>query len=241
MAIKTPKKNGKNNGNAAIKSVHRLINESFSWKCVIAFSMGLILSIMLYPQILQMAPPEYKVRSIITKDIQADRDFLVVDRAATEQKRVEAVENTRPVYDYDSDMPAKIETAISKAFLDMEKNAKEKSESPDNGKLSAEKAKKIFEDVSGITLTASEFKALNKKGFSLELCGDIVKLVYCIYGDRLIGNRDILSLHKNKGITIRDIENQEESDLDDLSSILDTGKMNSIIRKNAKVIFKTKK
>ncbi|MEA3487328.1 MAG: hypothetical protein U9R20_06695, partial [Thermodesulfobacteriota bacterium] len=61
MAIKPPKKNGKNNGNAAIKSVHRLINESLSWKCAIVFSMGLILAIMLYPQILQMAPPEYRV------------------------------------------------------------------------------------------------------------------------------------------------------------------------------------
>ena len=141
MAIKTPKKNGKNNGKAVFKSVHRLINESLSWKYAIAFSMGLILSIMLYPQILQMAPPEYKVGSIVTKDIQADRDFLVVDRAATEQKRVEAIENTRPVYDYDSNMPAKIEAAMSKAFLDMGENVKEKSKSPANGKLSLEKAK----------------------------------------------------------------------------------------------------
>ncbi|MEA3487093.1 MAG: HDIG domain-containing protein, partial [Thermodesulfobacteriota bacterium] len=222
-------------------SVHRLINESLSWKCAIVFSMGLILAIMLYPQILQMAPPEYRVGSIITKDIQADHDFLVVDKAATEQKRVEAVENTRPVYDYDSDMPAKIETAISKAFLDMGENAKKKSKPPDNGKLSVEKTKKTFEDVSGITLTASEFKALNKKGFSIEVCGDIVKLVYYTYGNRLIVNGDILNLHKNKGIIIRDIENQEESELDDLSSILDTGKMSSTIRENAKVVFKAKK
>jgi len=241
MAIKKPPQNGKNNGNAPIKSVHRLVSENISWKHAIAFSMSLILAITLYPQILQMAPPEYKVGSIITKDIQADRDFLVVDRAATEQKRVEAVESTRSVYDYDSDMPAKIATAMSKAFLDMGENPEEKSKSPDNGKLSAEKTKKTFEDVSGITLTTSEFKALNKKGFPIEVRDDIVKLVNYTYGDRLIGNKDILSLNKNKGIIIRDIESQEEKELDDLSLILDAGKINSIIRENAKVIFKTKK
>jgi len=243
MAIKKPPQNGKNNGNAPIKSVHRLVSENISWKHAIAFSMSLILAITLYPQILQMAPPEYKVGSIITKDIQADRDFLVVDRAATEQKRVEAVESTRSVYDYDSDMPAKIATAMSKAFLDMGENPEEKSKSPDNGKLSVRKRqKKTFEDVSGITLTTSGvLKALNKKGFPIEVRDDIVKLVNYTYGDRLIGNKDILSLNKNKGIIIRDIESQEEKELDDLSLILDAGKINSIIRENAKVIFKTKK
>ena len=145
MAIKNPPKNGNNNGNAAVKSVYRLISESLSWKFAIAFSMGLILAIMLYPQILQMAPPEYKIGSIITKDIQADHNFLVVDRAATEQKRAEAVENTRPVYDYDSDMPAKIAAAMSKAFLNTRKDDEKKSKSPDNGKLSIKKAKKTFD------------------------------------------------------------------------------------------------
>ncbi len=241
MAIKTPKKNGKNNGSAAIKYVHRLINESLSWKCAIAFFMGLILAIMLYPQILHIAPPEYRVGTIVTKNIQADRDFLVVDKAATEKKRAAAVESTRPLYDYDSDMPAKVATAISKAFSDMIKNAEEESKSPDKKKSSIEEAKKTFEDVSGIPLTTSEFKTLNKTGFSAEVYDNIVKLVYYTYTDRLISNMDILNLHRNKGIIIRNIENQEEKELDDLLSILDTGKMNSIIRKNAEVVFNTKR
>ncbi|MBW2648511.1 MAG: HDIG domain-containing protein, partial [Deltaproteobacteria bacterium] len=241
MAIKKPPQNGKNNGNAVIKSVHRLISENLSWKYAIAFSMSLILAIMLYPQILNMAPPEYKVGSIITKDIQADRDFLVVDKAATEEKRAEAIASTRPVYDYDSDMPAKIETAISKAFSDMIKNAEEESKSPDKKKSSVEEAKKTFENISGITITTSEFKTLSKKGFPVEVRDNVVKLVYYTYGDRLISNTDILNLHKNKGIIIRNIKNQAEKELDDLSSILDAGKMNSVIRKNAKEIFKTQK
>ena len=240
MAINKPPKNGKNNGNAGIKPVHRLTSEIFSWKCGIAVSMGLILTLMLYPQILQLAPPEYKVGAIVTKDIQADRDFLVVDRMATEQKKAEAAEKAKPLCDYDRDMPAKIGIAMSKAFLAMGENAKENSKPSDREKA-VEKAKKTFEDISGVTFTSGEFKSLDKAGFPIDVCNNIVRLVYYTYSNGLIGNENIINLHKNKGIIIRDIKNQEEKELDDLSSILDAGKMNALIRKNAKVVFEGKK
>jgi len=240
MSIKTPSKNGKNNGNAGIKPVHRFTSEIFSWKCGIAVSMSLILTLILYPQILRMAPPEYKVGAIVTKDIQADRDFLVVDRIATEQKKAEAVEKAKPIYDYDREMPAKIGIAMSKAFLTMGENAKENSKPPDREKA-VEKAKKTFEDISGVTLTSGEFKALDKSGFPIDVCNNIVRLVYYTYSSGLIGNKNVLNLHKDNGLIIRDIKNQEEKELNDLSSILDAGKMNALIRKNAKVIFENKK
>lgn len=240
IAIKKTSQNGKNKENGTINSVHRFISESLSWKLAISFSMSLILAIMLYPQILHLAPPQYRVGSIITKDVQADRDFLVVDKAATEQKRAEAVESTKPVYDYDSELPVKIDTALSKAFLDMRNNLKEDStKPPDNAKLSSEEAKKVFEDLLGISLTAAEFETLNKKGFSADISNNIVRLIYYTYSDKLIGNRDTLNLHKSMGITIRNIGNQEERELNDLSSIIDAGKINTIVRENAKTIFKT--
>ncbi len=241
MTLKTtPLTRIRNNGASGIKGVDWFAAEIYSWKSAIAFSMSLILAIMLYPQILNMAPPEYKVGSIISQDIQADRDFLVVDKAATELKRAEAIENTRPIYDYDSNIPAKIDAAMSKAFLYMRENAEEKSKLPDRKKTAAN-LKKEFEDISGINLTAYEFKTLSKKGFPLDLYSDIAKLVYSSYEDSLISSWDILSLHNVKGIIIRDIDNQEERGLDELSSILDAGKMNTILRNKAKTIFKPKR
>ncbi|MBN2539144.1 MAG: HDIG domain-containing protein [Deltaproteobacteria bacterium] len=220
--------------------MQKYTREIFSWKTGIAVSMSLILTLILYPQILRMAPPEYNVGSIITKDIQADRNFLVVDRVATEQKKAEAIEKAIPLYDYDRDMPAKIGIAMSKAFIAMAEYAKENSK-PSDKEESLKKAKTIFEDLSGITLTSAEFKALNKGEFPIDVCNDIVRLVYYTYSNGLIGNENVLNLQKDKGIIIRDIKNQEENELNDLSSILDAGKINALIPKNAKVIFESKK
>jgi len=241
MAIKKTHKNGTANTDAGIRLIDRFLSEIFSWKCGIAICVGLILTLILYPQILRIAPPEYKVGAIITKDIQADRGFLVIDRAATEQKKSAAVAATRYIYDYDSDMPAKIGIALSKAFLAMGEDAKADSASSGKEKTPIENPKKAFEDISGIPLTDGEFKTLAGRGFPVDMCNNIVRLVYYTYGTGLIGNRDVLNLHRDKGITIREIRNQEERDLNDLSSILDAGKMSGPIRKNAQTLFENKK
>ncbi|MBW2560426.1 MAG: HDIG domain-containing protein [Deltaproteobacteria bacterium] len=241
MAIKKPPQNGTANGDAGIRLINRILSEVFSRKSGIAICVGLILTLILSPQILRIAPPEYKVGAIITKDIQADRDFLVIDRAATEQKRAVAVESTRDIYDYDSNMPAKIGIALSKAFLATGEYIKGDIGTSDTKKTSAGEAKNQFEDISEIPLTDGEFKMLAGRGFPIDLCNNIVRLVYYTYGTGLIGNRDVLDLHRDKGITIREIRNQEEKDLNDLSSIRDTGKMRGLIRKNAAALFENKK
>jgi len=238
MKTKKNSQNGKNTTNGRFNFVQRFINETLSWKLAIAFSMSLILAIMLYPQILHLAPSEYMVGSIVTSDIQADRDFLVVDRAATEQKRTEAVENARAVYDYDRNMPGKIEAALSKAFFDIGEETTEPAESSDSDRVTVETLKKRFENASGIILADSEFNTLSKKGFPAEIYKDVIKLVSYTYADKLIGNRNNLNVHKNRGIIIRDIETQEERELDDLSLIVDAGEIHSIIGNNAKEIFK---
>ncbi|HPQ45105.1 MAG TPA: HDIG domain-containing protein [Syntrophales bacterium] len=240
MAQKKSLKNGKNNGNAGIKPVYKHTQELFSLKTAIAIAMSLILTLILYPKILKIAPPEYNVGSIITKDVQADRNFLVVDRVATEQKKAEAVGMTVPVYDYDRDMPAKIGIAMSKAFLAMAEYAKAGSEQTDK-EQSIGKVKTVFEDLSGISLTSGEFKTLEKAGFPIEICNTIVRLVYYTYNNGLIGDENIFNLQKDKGIIIRDIKTQEEKEFNDLSSILDARKMNNFVRENAKAIFENKK
>jgi membrane-associated HD superfamily phosphohydrolase len=241
MALKKPPQNGTANGDVRIRLIDRLLSEICCWKSGIAICVGLILTLILYPQILRIAPPEYKVGAIITKDIQADHDFLVIDRAATEQKKSAAVAATRTIYDFDSDMPAKIGISLSKAFLSTGESIKGNPGLPDSKKTSTGKAKKTFEDISGIPLTDGEFKTLALRGFPVDLCNDIVRLVYYTYGTGLVGNRDDLDLHRDKGITIREIRNQEEKDLNDLSSILDAGKMGGLIRKNAEILFENKK
>ncbi len=241
--LTTRKKNSQNgtpNGDSGTNHSSWINRRVFSWKNGVALCMSLLLTLMLYPQILHFAPPEYKVGAIITKDIQADRNFLVVDKAATEQKKTSAAAATRGIYDFDSDMPAKIGVALSKAFLAMSENAKTDNSSPETAALT-ERAKKSFEDISGILLTDDEFATLVRRAFPLNLCNNIVKLVYSTYAGGLIGNRDIAELNRERGITIREIKNQDERNMDDLSSIVDIGKISSLIQINSESLFKTKK
>jgi hypothetical protein len=240
MVIKKSPPNGTANGDERVRLTDRVFGEIFSRKSAIALGVGLILTLILYPQILHITPPEYKVGAIITKDIQADRNFLVIDRAATEQKRSAAVAATRAIYDFDSDMPAKIGIALSKAFLAMEGYI-QGNHGISTEKGTSEKAKKTFEDISGISLTDGEFTALARRGFPIDLCNDIVRLVYYTYRNGLIGDKETLALHRDKGITLREIRSQEERDLDDLSSIQDAGKMRGLIHKGAEELFENKK
>ncbi len=240
MATKTPPQNGTTNGDPRRKWMDRFLSDLFSEKSGIAIGVGLILTLILYPQILHIAPPAYEVGMIITKDIQADRNFLVIDRASTEQKRNAAIEATQAIYDFDSDMPAKIGIALSKAFLAVD-GYHPKNPAIAMGKESGEKAKKTFEDASGISLTNSEFVELSRRGFPIDLCTHIVRLIYCTYGDVLIGDKDALDLHRERGITIREIRNQEERELKDITSVLYREQVSDRLRKNAAALFNTHK
>jgi membrane-associated HD superfamily phosphohydrolase len=58
----------------------------------------LILALILAPEI-HFSTPKFKLGMIATKDVKADRDFLVEDQKSTEDKKNDAAENIKPVYD----------------------------------------------------------------------------------------------------------------------------------------------
>ncbi len=64
--------------------------------------------------------PHYSIGSIAIRDIKADHDFLVEDKAATEQGRLEASRSIEPAFDFDQTMPEEITKKITSAFLIME-------------------------------------------------------------------------------------------------------------------------
>ena len=52
MAIKKPPQNGTGNGDARTRLIDRILSPDFSWKFGIAVCVALILTFILYPQIL---------------------------------------------------------------------------------------------------------------------------------------------------------------------------------------------
>lgn len=201
-----------------------------------AISMGLLLSLLLTPHI-HFIHPTYKVASIATKNIRADRDFLVEDRASTEQKKMEAIENVKPVYDYDRDIPLSLGMNIARAFTSMEEKYYEIDEkkSHENKQDIFKKAKKEFDETLGTVLSVSEFNTLSKYNFSFDVCNDIVKLIYSTYNNNLIGQNIPSKREKDTGIIVRNVKTQNEKEIKDLSSILNINEAGELLQKQSRI------
>jgi membrane-associated HD superfamily phosphohydrolase len=83
------------------------------WSVIIL--LNILLALLLTPDI-HLSQPDYKIGSIATSDIKADRELLLEDRASTEQKRLEVIKDIQSVYDYDIEVPFQITANVAKAF-----------------------------------------------------------------------------------------------------------------------------
>jgi len=201
--------------------------------------MSLLLAVLLSPEI-HIITPKYKLESIATKDVKADSDFLVEDKVSTEQKKAEAVKRAKPIYDLDRYMPSRIGMTMSKAFLGMaevyNRVDREKLQ-PDTAKAIIKEARSEIENIIGLPLTDSEFKAFSSYKFPIDICNNNVKLIYSVYNEGIISREDFSGISTDNGIIIRNIKNQSEQEKYDLASILSLKTAYSHIEKNALFIL----
>ncbi len=186
----------------------------------ILFSMSIVLAMLVTPQT-HFKYPEYKVGSIATSNIKADRDFMVEKKSATARKKMEAINDIPSVYDYDSDAASPILANLTNAFSTMKEPGRFNESANSNLESSAapKQIKKDFEKAIGITLTADEFNTLYKNKFSSNLLASIKKLVTAAYSAGIITNVTFLQQEKDKGIIVRDVKSQSEKEFKDLSKI----------------------
>ena len=241
MFLKKKKnKNGKNNNSLAVRIVPDFFKNPLLQRWVIFISISLALAFILSPRITHIRPPDYEVGSIATRDIKADRNFLVEDRAVTEQKRLEAVNRAQSIFDYDRNLPAKIGMRMSKAFLIME-NAYMLIEKEDltskEKNLILNDARKQSEATLGITLSRSEFRSLNKNRFSFGVLNKTVKLLYSVYNKGPFVNEPFSNPDNEKGIIIRYIISREVVEKKNLSSILTLDDIETLLLENSQKIF----
>ncbi|MBN2568269.1 MAG: HDIG domain-containing protein [Deltaproteobacteria bacterium] len=233
-----PKKsiNGKKAISEKFFSLFPIARDLIFQRWLLAISVSLVLSLTIYPQIIYDNLPDYSVGSIATSNIKADRDFLVEDAASTKQKRLLEMEEVRPVYDYDSNMPAQMGIILAKAFLaageDL-RNAQKPNDPNFNKQL-----RSTFEELSTIKLTNNEYNTLYKYKFSFDICNDAVKLIYNIYNRGPVSDETIKNVNQGKGIIILDVKTQEEREIDDLSFITVMTDINKLIQEDSNAVLK---
>jgi len=207
---------------------------------------AMLLSGLLAPEI-NFSPPHFKVGSIAPKDIKADRDFLVEDRASTEQKKRESFERTRSVYDYDDTYTAKFIPSIPASFSKMRiacanlENARLADIQGLSGNKTFNAAKMDFERTLGIKLTEQELKILLRKKFSEDIANQIVLLLHAVYSDSYVVNSTLLANDLSLGIIIRNVKTQGVREQRDLSTLLSLENAQHLLLREAETILRDTK
>jgi putative nucleotidyltransferase with HDIG domain len=211
------------------------------WAIIVV--LNIILAFLLIPDV-QFSRDEYKVGSIAKRNIRADRDLLVEDKASAEQKKFEFIKDIKSVYDYENGISSQITATLTKAFvhanrsyLQLSSTGPSVENTPENIKESHRQIKKEFEESLGITLSDDEFYTLQKQKFSTSLSERISKLIAAIYSSELITNVTFLKQDIDNGIIIRDIKTQQERNERDLTSIRHIGNVDSLIRRKASMFL----
>jgi len=201
---------------------------------VLAATLSLIISILLFPNILSR-PKVYSIGDVAERDIKASRDFLIKNEELTEKNREKAVKGVLSVYDFDSSASnliprVKEAFAASRESLSQSfqmKGVEEPLSPPEGGThpIDLEADNLIGDRFFAILEIPSDEKALEgmmKLGFPVEVEEAIIRLISPLLEKGIAGNRTMLMSQAEKGgITLHEIYSRKESTVTDLSRFYD--------------------
>jgi putative nucleotidyltransferase with HDIG domain len=224
------------------KFLFSLLENNLFQRWAVGIVLCLILALILAPEI-NFSAPKLKQGIIAAHDIKADRDFLVEDQLSTKQKKNDAAENIKPVYDFDSNIALAMRNKLLKSIASVDEYYQRlpKEKVPENSSLNIrenQKAKKLMEMTLGFSLTAPEFDLLKGYGYSNELKQKMSRLISSIYDGKFITNVNFNQLEKEKGIIVRTVTTQMENDIKNLNPILNIKEIDPVVLKRINLIFK---
>jgi putative nucleotidyltransferase with HDIG domain len=212
------------------------------WAIVIG--MSLVVSLLLMPRF-HFTHPKYQVGFIAFDDVKADRDFLVEEKASTEQKRTDAIRNVKSIYDYDGEIVPSLRKNLIKAFAASAEAVKGTSDQalpaenpPVNDKNILAQVKQEIQKALGITLSNEELHILMKYRFATEGAEKIIRLIQILYETELISNMAIPEQDLNRGIIVRNVKTLMEEEQNDLSSIRRLQETETSLLRRANAIFR---
>jgi putative nucleotidyltransferase with HDIG domain len=224
------------------KFLFSLLENNLFQRWAIGIVLCLILALILAPEI-KFSAPKLKQGMIAAHDIKADRDFLVEDQLSTKQKKNDAAENIKPVYDFDINIAFSIRNKFLKSIASVDEYYQRlpKEKIPENSSLNIrenQKAKKRMEMTLGFSLTSQEFDILKNYRYSNELKQKMSRIISSIYNGKFITNVNFNQLEKEKGIIVRTVTTQNENDIKNLNPILNINEIDPVVLKRINLIFK---
>ena len=178
------------------------------------------------------------VGDVATQDIKSPGDFLVEDVASTEQKRDEAEDAVRAVYDHDRGVGEELDVRLEAAFGHAGKTLEEHdgAEAPEGTADSVRRAAalEMFMEVLGPAIPATAATEIASRGFQSEDAAAVRALVSRALSAKIVSNRELLQDEARKGVMIREVQSRQEYVVTDLGSIQDVEQARESIAREAR-------
>lgn len=218
------------------------VRNSLFQRWMIAIVLCLILAIIMAPEF-HVSEPQLQLGMIAPRNIKADQAFLVEDKQAAEQKKIEDAENVKPVYDFDSNLSEKIRKKSVKALAGAAERYQNslKGKSPENVQINIselQKEKRRLEASLGIYLSSEEFYVLNESKFSEDIQQMFSRLIVSFYDDRFITNDTFGKSEKQKGIVVRNLKTRTREEIKDPSLLLNIQEIDERLQKKVNMVFR---
>jgi putative nucleotidyltransferase with HDIG domain len=156
---------------------------------------------------------------------------------------MDAGENIKSVYDYDSDIDVNIKSKLTKAFKLLDEFhqsiSKEKLLENSSGNLhELQKVRKRFETTLGFSVSSDEFNtASNDQRYSNDLQQKFNRMIISFYESRYITNANFTKRENEKGITLRNLKTQTEEDIKETGQVLNMKDIDAALWKKVNIIF----
>ena len=183
----------------------------------------------------------YAVGDVAQRDIKAPRDILVEDTEVSENRRNQAKETVRIVYDLDAGLLPQIQTNIHEA-MQIGRHLFEPAESPSDNEGNTPKVspaptfamvletKPKFEEKLGIEINEGAYSILYKHRFDPAITEKIQTIMGKVLSNGVVANKEILLEEENKGIILRTIDSSEEQIVNNLKVFYGPDQAKAMVR-----------
>lgn len=194
----------------------------------------------------------YNPGDIARQNVKVSEDALVEDSLSTQKKREKAKDLSPDAYDLDETAAGEIKGHIENAFLEMrsaldeiQKRAeeyttkeklpiKERASSDEivSAYLEASRGERFaaFQEVLGLTVEKEDFELVEAMGFTKPLEEKLKLVVVPIMSKGVVSSFEPLSLVKETGIVVRNVKNQQERLVSNLSTFHDLAEARKIAK-----------
>lgn len=191
----------------------------------------------------------YEIGDVALRDIKAHRDLLVEDREVSEERRSQARDAVRIVYDLDADLLARIQTRIEEAMTigrslfepppvetGEENSSAEKI--PDPTFAMVLETKPLFEEKLGIPISEGAYSILHKHRFDPDITQKVQTIMDKVLSNGVVANKELLLEQEHKGIVLRNIKTNEEQVINHLKVFYGPDQAKAMVRIEGKPLLK---